>query len=68
MTQLCARGQPAALPYLELPALMGKRAGVAAGALEFVILTATQTFNATWDESWTCLVELESSSEGKRSI
>ena len=51
-----SRGHHAALPYLELPAFMDelrKRAGVAARALEFVILTATRTseaLNATWDE------------------
>ena len=50
------RGHHAALPYLELPAFMDelrKRTGVAANALEFVILTATRTseaLNATWDE------------------
>jgi integrase len=51
-----SRGHHAALPYLELPAFMEelrKRAGVAARALEFVILTVTRTseaLNATWDE------------------
>ena len=51
-----SRGHHAALPYLELPAFMDelrKREGVAARALEFVILTATRTseaLNATWDE------------------
>ena len=50
------RGHHAALPYLELPAFMDelrKREGVAARALEFLILTATRTseaLNATWDE------------------
>ena len=43
-------------PYRELPAFMDelrKREGVAARALEFLILTATRTseaLNATWDE------------------
>jgi integrase len=51
-----SRGHHAALPYLELPAFMDElrqRMGVAARALEFLILTATRTseaLNATWDE------------------
>ena len=51
-----SRGHHAALPYLELPAFMDelrKRPGVAARALEFLILTATRTseaLNAMWDE------------------
>ncbi len=50
------RGHHAALLYLELPAFMDelrKRTGVAARALEFLILTASRTseaLNATWDE------------------
>jgi integrase len=50
------RGHHAALPYNELPAFMDElrqRSGVAARALEFLILTATRTseaLNATWDE------------------
>ena len=51
-----SRRHHAALPYLELPAFMDElrqRMGVAARALEFLILTATRTseaLNATWDE------------------
>jgi integrase len=51
-----SRGHHAALPYNELPAFMDElrqRSGVAARALEFLILTATRTseaLNATWDE------------------
>jgi integrase len=51
-----SRGHHAALAYLDLPAFMRdlrKRAGTAARALEFLILTATRTseaLNATWRE------------------
>ena len=51
-----SRGHHAALPYTDLAALMDeirKREGVAARALEFLILTATrtsETLNAKWDE------------------
>jgi integrase len=51
-----SRPHHAALPYLELPAFMDElrqRMGVAARALEFLILTATRTseaLNAIWDE------------------
>jgi integrase len=51
-----SRGHHAALPYNELPAFMDllrQRTGVAAWALEFLILTATRTseaLNSTWAE------------------
>jgi hypothetical protein len=51
-----SRGHHAALPYNELPAFMDelrRRTGVAARALEFLILTATRTseaLNAAWVE------------------
>jgi integrase len=51
-----SRGHHAALPYNELPAFMDdlrQRSGVAARALEFLILTATRTgeaLNAAWAE------------------
>ena len=50
------RGHHAAMPYAEVPAFMARLAetpGVAALALQFLILTATrtsETLNMTWDE------------------
>ena len=50
------RGHHAAMPYADVPALMARLAetpGVAAKALQFLILTATrttETLGATWDE------------------